>query len=142
VLLIGVKLGEKWVGRLTGSMSACSIPVPRTGFQTAWDTWVLETHAPLFYENDQRKTTVLNGLAMEARGAELTGSVMLLVCVTEALKEIVVRESGIPVEKVVVIPNGVDIESFDPKRHEPKYVCGLYSGFVGRLYALHGWICY
>jgi len=59
---------------------------------------------------------------------------MLLVCVTEALKEIVVRESGIPLEKVVVIPNGVDIESFDQNGMNP-CLRALQWGFVGRLYA-------
>lgn len=101
--------------------------------------WVLETHAPLFYEaKTERKTTVLNGLARRLE-VQAYRECDALVCVTEALKEIVVRESGIPVEKVVVIPNGVDIESFDPKRHEPKRMfAGFTVGFVGRLYAWHG----
>lgn len=101
--------------------------------------WVLETHAPLFYEaKTERKTTVLTGLA---RRLELQAykECDALVCVTEALKEIVVKESGISPDKVIVIPNGVDTERFHPERHQPKRLFqGLTIGFVGRLYAWHG----
>lgn len=62
-----------------------------------------------------------------------------LVCVTEALKDLVVRESGISPEKVVVVPNGVDTELFNPERYEPKRVFpGFTVGFVGALYARQG----
>lgn len=101
--------------------------------------WVLETHAPLFYEaKTERKTTVLSGLAQRLE-MQAYRECDALVCVTEALKELIVQESKIPPEKVVVIPNGVDTENFHPERHQPKRLFeGFTLGFVGRLYAWHG----
>lgn len=100
--------------------------------------WVLETHGPLFYEaKTERKTTVLSSLArrLEVQAYQECDA---LVCVSEALKEIVISESGIPSEKVVVVPNGVDTERFHPGRHEPKRLfTGFTLGFVGRLYPWH-----
>jgi glycosyltransferase involved in cell wall biosynthesis len=107
-------------------------------FQRHGIPWVLETHAPLFYEaKTERKTTVLSGLA---RRLELQAyrECDALVCVSEALKEIVIRESGIPSEKVLVVPNGVDTERFEPRKYEPKRLfAGFTLGFVGRLYSWH-----
>jgi glycosyltransferase involved in cell wall biosynthesis len=101
--------------------------------------WVLETHGPLFYEaKTERKTTVLSGLARRLE-VQAYRECDALVCVSEALKEIVLRESGIPSEKVVVVPNAVDTERFHPGRHEPKRLfAGFTLGFVGRLYPWHG----
>lgn len=101
--------------------------------------WVLETNGPLFYEaKTERKTMVLTGLA---RRLELQAyrECDALVCVTEALKDLVVNELSIPSAKVVVVPNGVDTETFNPKRHEPKRLfSGFTVGFVGTLYARQG----
>jgi glycosyltransferase involved in cell wall biosynthesis len=63
----------------------------------------------------------------------------LLLCVTQALKEIVVEAFGISAEKVVVIPNGVDTAFFDPARYQPKRLFPtLTVGFVGNLYIWSG----
>jgi len=101
--------------------------------------WILETNAPLFYEaKTERKSTALSGLArwLEVQAYRECDA---LVCVTEALKELIVRESGISPEKVVVVPNGVDSEMLDPQRHKPKRLFnGFTVGFVGRLYAWQG----
>lgn len=108
-------------------------------FQRRGIPWVLETHAPLFYEaKTERKTTVLSDLArhLEVRAYRNCDA---LVCVTDALKELVVQASGIPEEKVIVISNGVDTERFHPDRQPPKRLFpGFTIGFVGRLYAWHG----
>jgi glycosyltransferase involved in cell wall biosynthesis len=101
--------------------------------------WILETNAPLFYEaKTERKSTALSGLArwLEVQAYRECDA---LVCVTEALKELIVSESGISPEKVVVVPNGVDSEMLDPQRHKPKHLFnGFTVGFVGRLYAWQG----
>jgi glycosyltransferase involved in cell wall biosynthesis len=98
--------------------------------------WILETNAPLFYEAKvDRESVVLSGLArwLEIRAYRKCD---VLVCVSEALKEIVVRESGISPEKVIVVPNGVDTQRFDPERQEPRRVfAGFTVGFVGSLAA-------
>ncbi len=100
--------------------------------------WILETHAPLFYEaKTERKTTVLHGLAQRLE-LQAYRECDALVCVTDALKDLIVDASGISADKVVVVPNGVDTERFHPDRCTPKRLFnGLTVGFVGRLYAWH-----
>lgn len=97
--------------------------------------WIVHTEALLFHEaKTERKSIVLSGLArwMELRAYRECDA---LVCVTEALKELLIRESGVPPEKVVVVPNGVDTELFSPEQHEPKRLfAGFTVGFVGGLY--------
>lgn len=101
--------------------------------------WILETNGPLFYEaKTERKSMVLTGLArwLEVQAYQECD---VLVCVTEALKELVVGELGILPEKVVVVPNGVDIKLFNPVQHKPKRIFpGFTVGFVGTLYPRQG----
>jgi glycosyltransferase involved in cell wall biosynthesis len=101
--------------------------------------WVLETNGPLFYEAKvERKSLVLSALArrMERKAYR---DCDLLVCISETLKGILVDSCGLPAEKVVVIPNGVDTAFFDPARYEPRRLfSGFTVGFVGNLYAWAG----
>lgn len=97
--------------------------------------WIVHTEGILFQESKaERKSIVLSGVArrLEMRTYRECDA---LVCVSETLKELVVRESGVLPEKVVVIPNGVDTDIFDPKQYEPKRLFpGFTVGFVGGLY--------
>lgn len=101
--------------------------------------WILQTEALLFYEaKTERKALVLSELArwLEVRAYQECD---VLACVSETLKEIIVRELGIPPEKIVLVPNGVDTDFINPERHEPKRIfTGFTVGFVGRLYAWSG----
>ncbi len=130
------ELGKQvdWVYERYASFSFLGLIFKRHGIP-----WILETNAPLFYEaKTERKSMVLTGLA---RWLEVQAyrECNVLVCVTEALKELVVRELGIPAEKVVVVSNGVDIELFNPEQHKPKRIFpGFTVGFVGALYARQG----
>lgn len=97
--------------------------------------WIIHTEGILYQEaKSERKSIVLGGIAryLEMRAYRECDA---LVCVSETLKELVVRESGVPPEKVVVIPNGVDTDVFDPKQYVPKRLfSGFTVGFVGGLY--------
>ncbi|MEW5860886.1 MAG: glycosyltransferase [Cyanobacteriota bacterium] len=101
--------------------------------------WILETNSPLFYESKaERKNVVLSQLErwLEIKAYQECD---ILVCVTEALKEIIVREANIPPDKVIVLPNGVDTSVFNPEHHQPKRVFDNFTiGFVGVLYAWQG----
>jgi glycosyltransferase involved in cell wall biosynthesis len=101
--------------------------------------WVLETNGPLFYEAKiERKSLVLSGLAryLENRAYQQCD---LLVCISHKLRDTLVDLCDVPVEKIVVIPNGVDTEFFDPTRYEPERPFpGFTVGFVGNLYAWAG----
>ncbi len=97
--------------------------------------WIIHTEGILYQEaKSERKSIVLGGIAryLEMRAYRECDA---LVCVSETLKELVVRESGVPPEKVVVIPNGVDTDVFDPKQYVPKRLFSDFTvGFVGGLY--------
>jgi glycosyltransferase involved in cell wall biosynthesis len=101
--------------------------------------WILETNVPFFYEAQANKTNVmLSGLAGRLEIATYK-KCDVLVCVSETLKEIVVRKAGIPSEKIVVIPNGVDTTVFNPETCEPKRIFDEFTvGYVGGVHPRQG----
>ena len=123
-----------WIYERYAAFSALGRPFKRHGIP-----WILETNAPMFYEaKTERKSMVLTGLArqMEVRAYRECD---VLVCITEALKELAIEAAGICPDKVIVVPNGVDTKVFDPDRHVPKrQFDGLTIGFVGNLYPRQG----
>lgn len=98
--------------------------------------WILEVNAPFFYEAAiERRSIVLNRIArwLEVRAYRECD---VLVCVSDALKEILVLETGVHPEKILVLPNGVDTTFFDPERCKPeRFFEGFTVGFVGSLLA-------
>ncbi|MEL6223436.1 MAG: glycosyltransferase family 4 protein [Cyanobacteria bacterium J06627_8] len=123
-----------WVYERFAPFQALGMPFKRHGMP-----WILETHAPLFYEaKTERKTTALTGLAQRME-LQAYRNCDALICVTDALKELIVQAAAIPTEKVIVVPNGVDTEQFHPSYHAPERLFSEFTvGFVGRLYAWHG----
>jgi glycosyltransferase involved in cell wall biosynthesis len=103
-------------------------------FQSQDCPWILEVNAPLSWESRaERRSIALSGLA---RSME-TGSYRrsdVVVTISHALKEIVVRQAGLSPEKVLVIPNGVDSGYFDPQRHAPVRL------FEGPTIVFAGWL--
>ena len=108
-------------------------------FQLQGIPWILQAEAILFYEaKAERKALVLDGLArwIEIRAYQKCD---VLACVSETLKEILVRDFNISAEKIVLVPNGVDVNFINPERHAPKRIFpGFTIGFVGSLYAWAG----
>lgn len=99
--------------------------------------WILETNGPFYYEaKAERKSLVLSGIAkwLEIKAFERCD---VLVCVSEPLKKIIVRELGLSKQlerKIIVIPNAVDIRYLDPGEFTPRRVYnGFTIGFVGSL---------
>lgn len=101
--------------------------------------WVLETNGPFFYEaKTERKAVVLSGISriMEVWAYRKCD---VLVCVSEPLKTIVVEEAKIEPNKVIVVPNGVDTEFFDPNSYTPERLSIKFTiGFVGSLISWQG----
>lgn len=108
-------------------------------FQRQGIPWILQAEALLFYEaKAERKALVLDKLArwMEIRAYQQCD---VLACVSETLKEILVRDYDIPAYKIVLVSNGVDIDFINPEIHTPKRIfSGFTIGFVGSLYAWAG----
>jgi len=108
-------------------------------FQWHGIPWILQAEALLFYEAKvERKALVLDGVA---QWLEISAyrKCDVLACVSETLKEILVRDFNIPAEKIVLVPNGVDTDFINPERHSAKRIFADFTvGFVGSLYAWAG----
>jgi len=101
--------------------------------------WILETNDPIFYEVKAKKHNIV--LSSLARRLEIRAykECDVLVCVSEMLKEVIVREAGIPSGKVLVVPNAVDTEAFNPETCRPKRVFdGFTVGYVGSMESRQG----
>ena len=107
-------------------------------FQLDKIPWILETSGLYYYEATvERKSIVLNGLA---KNIELNAyrRCDVLICVSEVLKELIVREGRIDPRKIIVIPNGVDCIRFNPNTITPKRLfSGPTIGFVSALVRWH-----
>ncbi len=108
-------------------------------FQWQGIPWILQAEALLFYEaKTERKALVLDRLAqwMEIQAYRKCD---VLACVSQTLKDILVQDFGISEQKIILVPNGVDLDFLDPQNHFPTRVFpGLTIGFVGSLYAWAG----
>ncbi|MFK0731119.1 MAG: glycosyltransferase family 4 protein [Gloeotrichia echinulata GP01] len=108
-------------------------------FQMQGKPWILQAEALLFYEaKAERKALILDSLA---KWMEITAyrKCDVLACVSETLKDILISDFGIKPEKIVLVPNGVDIDFINPELHVSKRIFpGFTIGFVGSLYAWAG----
>lgn len=116
------------------AFQALGMPFKRKGIP-----WILETQAPLFYEaKSDRKSMVLTGLAKKLE-IQAYHECDALVCVTNSLRDIMVEHAGIDEKKILVVPNGVDLEKFDPVKYRPiKNYNEFTIGFVGGLFKWQG----
>lgn len=91
---------------------------------------LLEVNAPLFAERSRYSGISLNKLAASVERYTWRGAAMVLP-VTEVLASIV-ETAGVPRERVVVIPNGIDPDRFAsvPNRNAAKAALGLEDTFV------------
>ena len=96
--------------------------------------WILETNAPLFIESKHdRKTIILSSLAKHVE-AKAYRDCDILVCISEELKQIIIDNIDVPPDKIYVMPNGVDIDFFDPDQYQAnRQFEGFTIGFVGAL---------
>jgi glycosyltransferase involved in cell wall biosynthesis len=100
--------------------------------------WILETNGLLFSEAKERRSLVLTGLARRLETAAYRRC-DVLICVSDELKEVIVRNIGVEPQKILVVPNGVDTASFDPSLHEAhREFEGFTVGFAGTLYGWQG----
>jgi glycosyltransferase involved in cell wall biosynthesis len=125
------KIGRvDWVFEYFGAFQAIGWPFQRRGVP-----WILGTDALLHVESTHDRSTVaLAGLLKLAeRWAYRRCDV--LVCVSRPLADMVIREMGIEREKVVVVPNAVNADMFDPGKASPRRLFTSDTiGFVGHLY--------
>lgn len=108
-------------------------------FQRHGIPWILQVEALLYYEaKAERKALVLDGIAKKLEIWSYH-QCDVIACVSDTLKEILVTEIGVDPRKIVLLPNGVDVEFLNPQLHQPKRVfSGFTIGFVGSLYSWAG----
>jgi len=94
--------------------------------------WVLETNGPFFMEaNRERKSLLLSGIAYKMESFAYR-KCDLLVCVSNPLKEILVNDLKIDPQKIIVLPNGVDVDFFSPDQVDPvRFFDFPVIGYVG-----------
>jgi glycosyltransferase involved in cell wall biosynthesis len=94
--------------------------------------WLLETNAPLFYEAKIERRSIALTPLVKKREIWAYRNCDVLICVSDALKEIIVQEINIPPDKILVMPNGVDTTFFNPTLHSTKRFFREFTiGFVG-----------
>ncbi len=105
-------------------------------FQRQGVPWILETNALLYREAaEDRFAVALSGLLKETEQWAYH-QCDVLVCVSQTLADLIVRDLGIPSSKIIVLPNGVDTEHINPSRACPvRFFDGPIIGFVGQLQA-------
>lgn len=126
------ELGQvDWVYERYGAFQALGWWFQRKGIP-----WILETNAVLYQEATRDRSTVaLSGLLRKTEQWAYR-ECDVLVCISHALAELIVQDAGIPASKIVVVPNGVDVEHLDPSRACPvRLFEGCTIGFVGQLHA-------
>ncbi|NPA72527.1 MAG: glycosyltransferase family 4 protein [Gammaproteobacteria bacterium] len=113
------------------------------GFQRRGIPWILETNGLFFNEAIKDRSTL--ALASIERHLEIWAykQADVIISVTDELKSLLIRH-GINPQKILVVPNGVDIEYFNPERFQSE-VQHLLSqhrrpiiGFVGTLVTWQG----
>lgn len=105
-------------------------------FQRRGSAWILETNELCYLSaTTDRKATALGPLLRyQERWAYRQCDV--LVCNSQPLADVIVQRMAIPTEKIVVLPNGVDIVRMDPGKARPtRPFAGPTLGFVGQLEA-------
>jgi glycosyltransferase involved in cell wall biosynthesis len=110
-------------------------------FQRRGVPWVVETNAVISQEARLER----NALALQRLAARLERRTYhqadLIVCISDMLRELLVSETGVPADKVAVIPNAVDIDRFSADG-PPAGAVGadgeVVVGFVGFVIARQG----
>ncbi len=101
--------------------------------------WIIETNGPFYAEaSEQRKSLAFKKIA-KLLEYDAYKNCDLLVCVTNELKNIIIKEFKLSPQKIFVIPNGVDTNLFDPNGvKKEKYFAFPTIGYVGALIPRQG----
>ncbi|WPD19722.1 glycosyltransferase [Thermaerobacter composti] len=126
------EIGEvDWVYERLGAFQALGWWFKRRGIP-----WILETNALLFREASADRASVAFSGLQRLVECWAYHRCDVLICVSQALADMVVEQVGIDPRKIVIMPNGVDTAIFDPRCHQPKRLFqGCTIGFVGQLHA-------
>ena len=100
--------------------------------------WILETQGLFYYAaRFERKSISFSKLAKRLELAAYHDA-DVIIAVTQVLKDLLVKEANVPEHKILVIPNGVDTNKFQPMEQGAKRSSRPLLGFVGGLLRWQG----
>lgn len=111
-------------------------------FQRPATPWVVETNAVIAQEARVER----DALALQRVAARLERRTYrradLVVCISETLRTMLIDHAAVPAHKIVVIPNAVDVDRFEPTDDDDDAATGadddVVVGFVGFLVERQG----
>lgn len=124
-----------WVYERFATMQVLGHPFRRAGIP-----WILETQGLFYYETRTERSSV--GFPKLAEWIEKRAyhACDRLVCVSPALRDLIVEECGVDPAKIMIVPNAVELERFDPslnhtlaRRERPfeELTLGFVGGLIG-----------
>jgi glycosyltransferase involved in cell wall biosynthesis len=123
-----------WVYERFATMQVLGRPFQRAGIP-----WILETQGLFFYETRIERASV--GWPALARRIETRAyrDCDVLIAISEPLKALLVERCGVDPAKILVVPNAVELDRFDPSLNgRERFFAELTLGFVGGLIAWQG----
>ncbi|MEM0326368.1 MAG: glycosyltransferase [Desulfurococcaceae archaeon] len=118
-----------WVYERLSTFQALGYPFRRVGVP-----WILETQGIFYREAKVERNSIALGTLAKRIETAAYHNCNVIISVSTTLKELLVDEVGVTPDKILVIPNGVDIVFFDPANYQPKRLFGGFTiGFVGAL---------
>ena len=119
-----------WVYERFATMQVLGRPFRRAGIP-----WILETQGLFFYETQVERASV--GWPALARRIETAAyrDCDALIAISEPLKALLVERCGIEAKKILVVPNAVELDRFDPalngrERFFPEITLGFAGGLI------------
>lgn len=120
-----------WIYERFATMQVLGRRFRRTGIP-----WILETQGLFFYETQVERASV--GWPALARRIEIAAyrDCDVLIAVSQPLKALLAERCGIAPEKILVVPNAVELGRFDPSLNgRDRFFAEPTLGFVGGLIA-------
>ncbi|GAB6876183.1 glycosyltransferase family 4 protein [Thermaerobacter litoralis] len=101
--------------------------------------WILETNGLFYKEAASDRLTLALPQVERYLEKQAYHAADVVVCVSESLKKLLIEEVNLNPEKIIVVPNGVDVQRFNPATVRPIRVFpSPVIGFVGTLHSWQG----
>lgn len=108
-------------------------------FQREGVPWIVETNGLLYREAAHDRPSITLSCIERCVEQWVYRTADVVVCVTESLKSLLISDFNLQEDKILIVPNGVDISRFDPASVQPiNTFLHPIIGFVGTLFSWQG----